>query len=70
MPGHHRWGLPGKKETDFDKLRFEINFQLSLCSSIEMLGAPKNNLFEYKALGFIDILISIMSFDLPLRCVE
>ena len=44
MPGHHRSEGPGKKEIDFDKLRYQINLQLHLCRPTEMLGAPGNNL--------------------------
>ena len=48
--------------TDFDKLSFWINFQLHRCSPIEMSGAPGNNLNRSRT--FMDILVSIMSFDL------
>lgn len=61
-PGHHRWEGPWKRKTDFDKLRFWINLQLHQCSPIEMLGAPGNNLNRSRT--FMDILVSIMSFDL------
>ena len=44
VPEPRRWEAPGKRKRDFDKLRFRINLQLHLCSPIEMLGAPGNNL--------------------------
>ena len=62
VPGHHRWEGPRKRMTDFDKLSFWINFQLHRCSPIEMSGAPGNNLNRSRT--FMDILVSIMSFDL------
>ena len=63
VPGHRRWEGPRKRKADFDKLRFQINLQLHQCSPIEMLGAPGNKLNWPRTLAFMDILVSIMSFD-------
>ena len=68
MPGHRRSEVPGKRNTDFDKLRIWITLQHHLYSPIEMLGAPGNNLNWSRTLVFIDI--PVMSFDLsmPVDC--
>lgn len=35
--------MPRKKETDCGKLSFENSAQPSLCSAVELLGAPEIN---------------------------
>jgi hypothetical protein len=52
LPGHHRWQVPGKRWTDFGKIKFGIKFQLSLCSTTAVLETTKFNEYLPKTLAF------------------